>query len=189
MNWLDYTFIGIFLVCMFAGAARGLTRGVIGLIATVAGILLACRYYAEPGWRLRPYFNDSRAVANGVGFLLILCGTMLLGALLGWLLSKVFKSAGIGWLDRLGGVGFGFVQASLISIALVMIGMAFPRTTLPQLITHSRFATYFVHAAGVLIAITPDELKADFWKNYEEVQKVWKDAVDHDKKKFPEAQI
>src|SRR5262245_17803398 len=106
MNWLDYIFIVVFVVSFAVGIARGLSRGVVGLIAAVAGILLACRWYSEAGMFIHEYVS-SRAVANAIGFALIVILFLIFGGLLGLALAKAFKWVGIGWLDRLLGGAFG----------------------------------------------------------------------------------
>lgn len=177
MNWLDYVFLAIFIVSVVAGITRGFARVVIGLAATILGVLFAARFYGEAGAFLHGYVG-SPSIANGAGFLLILIGFLLGGAILGKVLATIFKWAGVGWLDRLLGGAFGALRAVLICIAIVMIGMAFPRRTLPDAIIASRYAPYFVEMSRVLTAVTPQELKDAFARNYEEVKKVWTETVE-----------
>lgn len=188
MNWLDFTFLGIMVGAVISGFARGLARTVVGLAATVLGVVFATQWYSEVGMFLRDYLS-TRALANATGFLIILFLFMIAGGVLGWMLAKAFKWVGVGWLDRALGGGFGVVQGALLCIALVMIGMAFPRTPLPHAIIQSRYAPYVTESAKVLAAITPDEIKDAFAKNYDEVKKIWSDVVPGKAGKLPETQI
>lgn len=184
MNWLDFVFIAILITSVIAGASRGLARVAIGLAATILGILFAARWYSEAGFFLRPYVS-SPSVANGIGFILILLVFLVAGALIGMALAAIFKWVGLSWLDRFLGALFGVVRAALIAIAVVMIGMAFPRSTLPEAIIHSHIAPYVVDASRMLAAITPDEMKDAFYRNYGEVKKVWEEMMQRKAKKLP----
>ena len=172
LNWLDLLFLVIFLASTLMGAARGLARIGISMAATIFGILFASRWYAEAGSFLREYVS-SQSLANALGFVVVLLLFVLTGGIISFGLSKLFKWAGISWLDRLLGAAFGFLRALLISIAIVMIAMAFPRQTLPQAVIQSQIAPYVVEASRLLAALTPPDLKESFHRNYDEVQKIW----------------
>ena len=49
-------------------------------------------------------------VANAIAFLVIALLVMVVAAILGSLLAKVFEKVGLGCLDRLAGAVFGFVE-------------------------------------------------------------------------------
>jgi membrane protein required for colicin V production len=185
MNWLDVVFLAIFLWSIAAGAAKGLARVTVGLAATILGVLFASRWYAEAGGYLREYVS-SPAVAQGLGFLLILVLFVAAGGLVSLTLSAVFRWAGVTWLDRLLGATFGLLRALLLAIAIVMIGMAFPKQTLPHAIERSRIAPYIAEAAAVLSAITPPELKDSFRANYDEVKRSWSKAVGNEPRRTVE---
>lgn len=184
MNWLDFLFIAILISSVIAGAMKGLARAAIGLGALVLGILFACRWYAEAGMFLRGYVS-SKALANGIGFLLILLAFAIAGAIVSGILATIFKWVGLSWLDRILGAAFGVIRAAIIAVALVLVGTAFPQSGFPDAVAHSRYAPYVMDASKTLVAIAPDELKDAFYRNYEEVKKVWGDMMQRNKK-FPE---
>ena len=55
-------------------------------------------------------YVSSRAIANLIGFFVIFAGVLVLGAIVGHILAKFFKWAGLSWFDRLLGGAFGFVR-------------------------------------------------------------------------------
>lgn len=171
-NWLDFLFVAIFLVSTLLGAVKGLARVGIGLAAAVLGVLFASRWYADAGSFLREYVA-ARSVANAIGFALVLILFLVAGGLLAHVLAKLFRWAGVGWLDRLGGAVFGLLRALLISIAIVMAAMAFPRDTLPRSVVGSQIAPYIVESSRLLALLTPPELKDAFARNYAEVKRIW----------------
>ncbi len=184
LNWLDLVFIAIFLASTLLGAMRGLARVAIGLAATVLGVLFAARWYAEAGFFLQDYVS-AKPVANGLGFLLVLIVFLAVGGILSVVLASLFKWAGVSWLDRLLGALFGVLRGVIISIAIVMVGMAFPRHTLPETISRSQLAPYILEASRTLAAITPNEFKDAFRRNYEEVKQRWNGILDDAAHKAP----
>ncbi|MDX2178235.1 MAG: CvpA family protein [Bryobacteraceae bacterium] len=172
LNWLDFLFLAIFLASTLMGAAKGLARVGIGLAATVLGVLFASRWYADAGFFLREYVA-AKSIANALGFLLVLVVFIVAGGVLAHLLAKLFKWAGAGWLDRLGGAVFGVLRALLVSIAIVMAAMSFPRDTLPKAVIQSRIAPFVLESSRLLALLTPPELKEAFARNYAEAKRIW----------------
>lgn len=176
MNWLDYLFLSILIGSVIAGAAKGLARMIVGLVATVLGILFACRWYAEAGSYVRDYVS-SIPLANALGFFLVLCCFLIFGALVGAVLATAFKWVGLGWMDRLLGAAFGAVRAALVAIVIVLIATAFPRTPFPDAVAESKFAPYVVNASAILVMAAPDELQDAFSTNLNALKKVWTDMT------------
>src|SRR5436190_2464512 len=104
MNWLDIVMVLIFAFSMFSGAMRGLSRIVIGLAATLLGVVLAVWFYASAAVYFLPYVS-SETVANFCGFVTILLGVSIVGSLISRIVAYFFKAVGLGWLDRLLGAG------------------------------------------------------------------------------------
>lgn len=174
LNWFDYTLIVLLLVFAGQGLARGFSRVAIGLAATVLGILLACWFYGIGAGFVRPWVAND-AIANILGFLLVLFVVQGVGALIGWALNKMMKTVGLGWLDRVLGAGFGVLKAALVGIALALVLTAFPLGgKSPQMLRESRLAPWLADAAMVLSYATPHEIKTSFAKTYEHLQEFWR---------------
>lgn len=172
MNWLDILLTVLAIVFVAEGLRRGFTRLIIGIAATLLGLLLAAWFYGSAGAFLLPYVS-SRAVANVAGFLIVFIGIQILGGLTGWLLSRVFKWTGFGWLDRLLGAAMGLFKTMLVGVVLVMVLMAFPMKAVPASVAESRLAPYLIEASHVLAYLAPHELKEGFIATYKRVKKVW----------------
>lgn len=181
MNWVDWTILAIFLTSIAGGASKGLVRESVGLAAAVLGIVFAARGYESAAPLFAGWIHPLE-VANICGFLAILLAFLTAGAILGMIVSKVLRTAGMGWVDRLAGAGFGVVRAIVLVIGLILISMAFPRKPIPDAIVGSRLAPYFIEASYVLSSITPPEMKDAFSKNYEEVRRAWNEIW---RNKFP----
>jgi len=172
VNWLDITFIVIAAITIAACFKQGFSKVAVGLAALVAGIFLACWFYGVAGAFLLPLVSKP-ALAHIAGFIIVFVLVQVAGALLSWLLAKLFKWTGLTWLDRLLGGLFGVLQAGLVGIALVMILVAFPMMPVPRSVADSRIAPYLAGAANVLVNIAPRELKDEFWATYSRLLQVW----------------
>jgi membrane protein required for colicin V production len=188
VNWLDAVLILVLAFSIWRSAAKGLTREVIGLVAVVAGIFLGTWLYSTAGGWIEPHVS-SRAVANFCGFLLVFFGVMLLGSLVGVILSRLLRVTGLSFFDRLLGVAFGVIRGVLVAAGLVMAILAFApgakAGTLPESVAGSRLAPFVIGAARVFVAAAPREMKDGFRKSYEQVKAHWEDTVKKGIQKVP----
>ena len=173
MNWLDVVLLIVIVVSVVAAVRKGLSREVVGMVTLVLALVLGTWFYGTAGGYLQPYLS-SRGIANFVGFLIVFFGVLMAGGLVGYILNRFMKAAGLSFFDRaLGGV-FGFVRGMLISIAVVMAIMAFvPGKRPPPAVVESKLAPYVVDAARVCAAMAPYELRQGFRQSYEEVKSAW----------------
>ena len=180
MNWLDIVFIVFLAVFAFQGLAEGFSRLIVGLVATIAGLLIASWCYGLPADFIQPYVS-SRAVANVLGFVLIFVLIQILGGVIGLILSKLFKWTGLGWLDRLLGFAFGAVKAVVVGIVLVLILTAFPIKPVPDSVAHSQVAPYLLDGAHALTYMAPRELRRSFRETYDRIRDFWRKQMPKEK--------
>ncbi|MBX5494566.1 MAG: CvpA family protein [Bryobacteraceae bacterium] len=188
MNWLDILLGGVIAISVITGVMKGFARLGIGIAAAVAGIVLGVWFYGTAGSLFTPIVS-SRPLANLLGFLAVLASALIAGSLLGWIVSKLFKAAGLGWLDRAVGGAFGFVRGLLIAIALLMAIMAFTPGPPPSAVVQSRLSPYVIEAASVLAAIAPRELRDGFAASYDHVKKTWSKMLRKGVQRLPTHQI
>ena len=180
MNWLDFVFVIFLVVFAFQGLAEGFSRLIVGLVATIAGLLIASWCYAVPAAWLVPYVS-SKAIANVLGFVLIFVLIQILGGVIGLILSKLFKWTGLGWLDRLLGFAFGAVKAVIVGIVLVLILTAFPIKPVPDSVSHSQVAPYLIDGAHALTYMAPHELRQSFRETYDRIRDFWRKQMPKEK--------
>lgn len=128
MTAFDFVVIGVVGLSAVLAFLRGFVRVVVSLAAWVAAVVAAV-HFAEFGGGLLPDFGESPATRYLVAFALILVGVLILGALVGYLLSRLVRAVGLGFLDRSLGAIFGVARGLLIAVILVLLaGM----TTAPK---------------------------------------------------------
>lgn len=177
MNWLDIVLLIVLAGSVVTSFSTGLAREVVGLISMIAALVLAIWFYGSAGALVQPYVS-SPGIANFCGFLLVFCGVLILGAILGRVMGRLMRVAGLSFVDRLLGAGFGLVRGLLISIAVVLALLAFtPGKSPPDSVVHSKVAPYVVDAARVCAAMAPHDLKDGFHKSYQQVKTIWGNAL------------
>ena len=97
---------------------RRIAKRALLVAALVVGMLCGFWFYGIVAAYVIDYVT-SRAIANLIGFFVILIGVLILGAIIGRILAKVFKWVGLSWLDRLLGGAFGIVRGFLIAAVIV----------------------------------------------------------------------
>jgi membrane protein required for colicin V production len=178
MNWLDVVLSVIFAASVAMSFRKGLSGEIIGLASVVLAILLGIWFYGTAASFLVPYLS-SRALANFAGFLLVFCGVMVAGNLVGYIVGKFLKVTGLSIFDHLLGAVFGAVCGILISAALIMAIMAFSQGDRPPpSVVDSRTAPYVVDAARAFAAMAPHELKEGFRRTYDQVKSAWGKALE-----------
>ena len=120
MNILDI----ILLICFIPAAIQGFQKGfisqVIAIISIIAGVWLSVQFASEVTVRLAQYIQGSEQVLKVVSFALIFIAVIAGLALLGRLVEGTVKLIMLGWLNRLLGVVFSLVKASLIVGLIIM---------------------------------------------------------------------
>jgi membrane protein required for colicin V production len=173
VNWLDVVLIVVLAFSTLQSLRKGFSREIVGMAAALAALVLAMWFYGMAGTFIAPYVGSART-ANLLGFGLVIITVLLLGSLVGWIVSRFLRTIGLSFFDRLLGAAFGFVRGLLITIAVLTAVMAFgPRTDnnpTPEAVVHSRIAPWVLEASRWFVAIAPMELKQSFRERYSQVE-------------------
>ncbi len=120
MTMVD-VFIGfVLLASTMIGFLRGFVREAVSLAFWIVAIWAAWKF----GPLVEPHLGGLLAdphVAPWIGRLVVLIAVLLLGAVVGMLLSFFMRSSGLGPLDRVIGLLFGIVRGGVL-VGLLVIG-------------------------------------------------------------------
>ena len=172
MNWIDLILVLVIGSSVLAGLSAGFARVAVGFAALIVGMFCGFWFYGIVAAYVMDYVN-SRAIANLIGFFVILAGVLILGAIVGRILAKFFKWAGLSWLDRLLGAVFGLVRGFVIASAMVTVLVAFAPSPPPASVVDSKLLPYVIDVSDVLAALTPREIKDSFYATQDKVKAVW----------------
>lgn len=120
MTWFDYTVIGIIVLSALLGWWRGLVYEVLSLLGWVVAAVVA-RLFAAQAAPYMPAALGAEAIRTAAAFAVLFIGTLIIGGIVAWLLSKLVKWVGLGWLDGLLGGLFGVLRGVLVVLALVLL--------------------------------------------------------------------
>ncbi len=145
MTAFDLVVFGVVVLSTLFGFARGFMRVAVSLAAWVVAFLLAIQL-STPLSAMLPEFGDSPTARYLTAFALIVIVVLLVGALLGWLLYRLVRAIGLGFLDRLLGGVVGVARGVLIAVIGVLVAGL---TSLPQQVwwQNALFAPPLVAAA------------------------------------------
>ncbi len=119
MTVVDVLVLGTLSVGLILGLVRGFLAQFTGLAGLVGGLLLAERYY--PGLRRAALDPWLRSEHNGeIAFVSIVVVSVLVAAIIGWLIGMALDKLQLGAYDRIMGGAFGLLKSGLICAALLL---------------------------------------------------------------------
>jgi membrane protein required for colicin V production len=166
MNWLDFVLLAIVVVTAIIGIVKGFVKQAIGLVAVIAGLVLASLYYEQTA-TVFVTFVKSRLLGNFLGFLLIFVTVLVAGALLGYIVTKAMVGP-LALVNRLFGGVFGFIKGVLICGILVFALVSFEIAR--PAVEASVLAPACLGAIRAVITMIPRDLKAKFNSSYKEIR-------------------
>ena len=129
MTVVDVTILLIICMSALFSLMRGFVKEAISLSTWIVGVWVSATFASQMA-EVLPIGIDSVAVKQAVGFAVLFLLTLLVGALVNYMVSQIIKKTGLSGADRLIGVGFGFVRGVFIILAFVFVG---GMTPLPEL--------------------------------------------------------
>ena len=115
---VDFFVIAILVISSTLGLIRGLVKELISLVSFVVASYLAYEFSSQIAlaWlEAIPIGSTGRMV---LVFGLIFVVVLIVGKVLGNVISRVLSGAGLSFLDRVLGSGFGFLRGALIVVIL-----------------------------------------------------------------------
>jgi len=116
----DFVAIGIVALSVLIGLMRGAVKEVLSLAAWVLAFV-AAKTFAATAAGVMPDFINNPALRYLAGFIMVFIVVMALAMLLSLLLSESLKALGLGAMDRILGVVFGFLRGIVIVTILVLM--------------------------------------------------------------------
>lgn len=172
-NALDLILGVILLVSVFGAARNGVTKELIRIASLIVGVILAMWGHGVVGQELQAWIPNPR-IASSLGFVLILFGCVLAGALAAHLLKVVWKFTGLEWLDMLLGGAFGLARGLLVC-AIILVGLiAFqPIADTTTLVADSAVAPWVLDVSRTVAAAAPGTMRAAFRQGVAMVEADW----------------
>lgn len=161
MNGADWVIVIVIFLSVAMAAAQGFFCEVFSLAGVVIGYLLAVwQYYRIAAW-FEPYVK-AQWVADGLGFLIIFVAVAVVAGILGKMVRRLMKAAGLSFLDRFMGGIFGLLRGCLMVSVLLVAQASFAPSA--EWLAGSGLAPYFLVVGRAAIWLAPAELRARFYQ-------------------------
>ena len=171
MNLFDIVIVVILCFCMIRGGFRGLIKELSAIIGVLGGFYGAYTYYPKLAAMITGWVANE-AYRNILAFMLIFCGVFIIISILGIIIRYLLNLVFSGWVDRIGGVLFGFLKGGLIVSVLFIALTAFLPGRAP-IIQQSRLSPYVSKYSEVMAEVISPEMKKNFKSKFEELKKGW----------------
>jgi len=155
MIWVDYLILGIIGLSAVIGFARGLIREVLSLAVWIAAMLIAWLFFRDLAELLVPWISTP-SVRWAAAFLILVFGVLLVGAILGYVLTTLVKKTGLTGLDRLLGALFGAARGAVLVALLVFAAALTPLPEDPWWQQAQLIAPFHQLAERLLDLVPPD---------------------------------
>ena len=174
ISYYDVLFAVIIILSTICAFFKGMFREIIGIGVIVLGFTLAVLYFRAPSAKLVE-FGCSETIAGLLGFLGIFLGCVLLGSIVSYIVDRFLKAVKLKWIDRLLGAIFGFLRGWVFSVIIVLALTAFPAKN--NFMSRSLLVPYLLGNAGLLIHLTPGDLKEMFEERSGQIINYWNKGV------------
>ena len=120
LTWVDYLIIGIIAFSVFISLIRGFVRETFSLLTWVAAFLIAFNFGSTLGDVFKDHIASQTArLALGAGLLFIT--TLIVGAIVNYLLATLVDKTGLTGTDRVLGLVLGGARGVLIVSVLILV--------------------------------------------------------------------
>lgn len=125
MAWIDLFIIAVIVLSALISLIRGFVKEFISLVTWVVAGVLALRYYSPMAELLEPFIN-APTLRQWVGGGILFVATLVVGAIVNWIVSQLVSRTGLSGTDKTLGVVFGAARGVLIVTMLVLLASLTP---------------------------------------------------------------
>lgn len=120
LNWADYSIIAVVGLSVGISFIRGFVREALSLIIWVAAFWIAFTFYDTLALLLTHLIHTD-TLRTVISFLTLLISTLILGALINYLIGQLVDKTGLSGTDRLLGVLFGCARGVLLVTVFLLL--------------------------------------------------------------------
>lgn len=156
MTILDWFIVAIVAISMAVGFLRGFVKEGISVASLIVAIY-AAMHFAPLGTSLIDQWVTSQGLQLWAGRAIVFSAVLVIGGLIGWLISYFVARTGLSGTDRVLGLGFGFCRGALL-IGVLIIGGQYLKFDQDQWWQQSRLLPYANRVADGIRVFAPQAL-------------------------------
>jgi len=165
LNWLDICLLIIILFTFIFGIIKGFLRQIVGIIAVIAGLILAALYHPQAAIWINKVIHHE-VIAFFLSFVLIFLIVLCLGWIIGMLLSKILKGP-LKFINHVFGGFLGILKGVLIGGVLTFAMLVFPVDRIA--LENSRIAPVCLATTKLTVNLIPQDLRNQFREAYKKI--------------------
>jgi len=161
MSWLDLAIAAIILISTLISLVRGFIKESVSLASWILAGFIAFRYFSVLAEELLPYI-ESPTLRAGVAFSVLFVSTLIIGAIINFMLSQMVSKTGLSGTDKTLGMVFGAARGVLIVTMLVLLAGLSPTLLSESWWQESAMVEHFAKLASWLKEILPEDIASRF---------------------------
>ena len=161
MAGFDWIIAAVILVSMIISVFRGFIKEAFSLISWILAIWLGITFCVQVGEIIHQYIEiPTPKFREWAGFAAIFIATLFIFSLISYVVTKLLIRGPIKGVDRVLGVGFGFMRGVAIVVALLMVVRALGMEE-SQWWANSKHIAHFIPVMDVVEEMLPTSLQRE----------------------------
>ncbi len=120
MNWADWAILGILIISSLISLKRGFVKEALSMANWVLAFFVAMTFRDALSALLESQIATP-SLRDMVAFALLFAATLIVGAMVNYLIGEVVRMTGLSGTDRLFGMIFGFIRGFIVVMAILLL--------------------------------------------------------------------